>query len=141
MIKIFLFAFIFTLISSKSTPSVNLGVNTTFDKNKNEFEFQYSGTGKDIILFYFKLDNKYVDYDIQGPYGDTQGSTSGKSEISVSLVQSKEKGTYTIKFKSEEKNKGSFVIYTLNSKLSIKLKNKYGNLNHQYDQKVFMSVS
>ena len=128
MIKIFLFAFIFTLISSKSVPSVKLGVNTTFDMNNNEFKFQYNGPGKDIILFYFTLDNNYVEYDIDCPNAGSSGSTSGSSRSFKALVQSVKKGTCTIKFEPKEENKGSFVIYTLNSKLSIKLKNKYGNL-------------
>lgn len=128
MIKIFLFVFIFTLASSKTIPSVKLGVNTTFDKNNNEFKFQYSGPGKDIILFYFKLDNNYINYDIDCPNGGSSTSISGSSESSKALSQLGKKGTCTIKFEPEEENKGSFVIYTLNNKLSIKLKNKYGNL-------------
>lgn len=128
MKKIFLLAFIFILVSPKSIPSVNLGVNTTFDMNNNEFKFQYSGPGKDIILFYFKLDNNCVDYDIDCPNGGSGSSISGSSEFSKVFQQIEKKGTCTITFEPKEENKGSFVIYTLNSKLSIKLKNKYGNL-------------
>ena len=141
MIKICLFAFIFTLISSKSVPSVKLGVNTTFDMNNNEFKFQYNGPGKDIILFYFTLDNKYVKYDIDCPNAGSSGN-SGGSVSSQIFIQVGKEGTCTIKFEPEEKKKGSFVIYTLNTKLSIKLENKYGNLVSAFeDDDNLVSVS
>ena len=91
MKKIFLLAFIFILVSPKSIPSVNLGVNTTFDMNKNEFKFQYSGPGQDIILFYFKLDNNCVYYDIDCPNGGSGISMSGSSESSEALKQLEKK--------------------------------------------------
>ena len=128
MIKIFLFFFIFALISSKSSPSVKLGVNTTFDMNNNEFKFEYKGPGKDIIIFYIKSDNYYVDYDLDCPNTSIESSISGGTYDSITATQIEKTGTCTIKFESEKESKGSFVIYTIKSKLSIKLKNKYGNL-------------
>ena len=128
MIKIFQFFFIFALISSKSSPSVKLGVNTTFDMNNNEFNFEYKGPGKDIIIFYIKSDNYYFDYDLVCPNTSMESSISGGTYASITATQVGTTGTCTIKFESEKESKGSFVIYTIKSKLSIKLKNKYGNL-------------
>ena len=125
MIKIFLFISIFVFISLKSIPSVKLGVNTTIDINNNEFKFEYNGPGHDIILFYFQFDQKYIHSSIECP----DHSISGGNEYSRALIHIGKRGTCTIKFDPEEKDKGSFVIYTLNNKLSIKLKNKYGNLS------------
>lgn len=117
--KIFLIGFIFTLVSSKTNPSVQLGVNTTFDRNNNLFEFNYNGKGKDLILFNINPDEEYLYYDIECP-DDTIGRyVSYTSGDSVLMLQSKKKGTCSIYFYPEDKNKGSFLI---------RLKNKYGNL-------------
>ena len=141
---LFLLFLIFTLVSSKSIiPSVKMGVNTTFDLNDNEFEFEYSGPGTDLILFYFKIDNNSLIYKIDCPnsHSQTQIYNTQETELASNFRQLNKKGTCKIKFESEERNKGSFVIYTAKNKLSIKLKNKYGNLIHQYDSKAFMSLS
>ena len=107
----------------------------------NQFKFEYSGPGKDIILFYFNFSN-YVDYDIDCPNGGISSSSSGFSEEAEAVAQFGKKGICTIKFESTEEYKGSFVIYTLNNKLSIKLKNKYGNLDTAYeDDDNMISVS
>lgn len=124
MIKIFLFAFIFALVSSKSATLVKLGVNTTYDMNDTLFKFEYNGPGNDIILFYFDSDVHLFSYDISC----REGSKSGGSDLLITIRQIAKNGTCTIRFRPEEYHKGSFVIYTLNNKLSIKLKNKYGNL-------------
>ena len=68
-----------------------MGINTTFDKNNNEFTFQYSGPGKDIILFYFKLDNNYIEYEIECPNGSSGTSSSGSSEYSEAIFQVEKK--------------------------------------------------
>ena len=138
-----LFAFIISLVSSKSIPSVKLGVNTTFDMDNNEFEFQYSGPGTDLILFYFKIEQNVFICKIDCTNSHSQSSIDNTEETEMvgTFQQLGTKGICSIKFESEERNKGSFVIYTLKNKLSIKLKNKYGNLIHQYDNKNFMSVS
>ena len=127
MRKIFFFIFILSFISSKDIPSVKLGAKNTFDaESDNSFKYVYKGPGKDLLVIYFYFDTNSYSYDIDCQNSSTGSSGSGSSEKVDVVNQIDKSGTCTIKF---EEGKGSFIIYTLNIELGIKLKNKYGNIN------------
>ena len=126
MRKIFFFIFILAFISSKDIPSVKLGAKTTFDaESDNSFKYVYKGPGKDLLVFYAYFDTISYNYDIdcQNSSSGTRGTGSSEKVNVVKLID--KSTTCTIKF---EEGKGSFIIYTLNIELGIKLKNKYGNI-------------
>lgn len=126
MTKIFFLFFIFSLISSKETTSIKLGVQTEFDSNSNNlFKYEYKGPGKDLIVIYLYFEGGAYTYDIDCLSEGTSRSGSGYEDIFMH-AQIGKSGTCSLKF---EEGKGYLIIYTLNTELGIKLKNKYGNVN------------
>lgn len=134
MIEILLL-FIITLSSSKKIPTIELGVNTTFDSISNELEFIYNGPGKDIILIYVKFEGEYYDYEFDCTYSHSTGEGTSSEIVLYSNNQVGKTGSCNIKFfLSNDSDKGSLIIYTLNKVLSIKLKNQYGHLDNEFFQ-------
>ena len=131
MLKIFLLIFALTLISPKTIPSIKAGMNTTFDYNHQEFNFDYRGPGKDEMLMYINTGGWQFDYYIDCELFTADLKTFEDEFIGFMDIYYKNSPCY-IRFSSSDGNKeakGSFVIYGYKTPLSIKLKNKYGNVN------------
>ena len=131
MIIKFLLIYILTLTSSKTIPSIKAGFNTSFDYNNKEFTFDYKGPGHDLILLYMNIEGATFHCTIECSLNIIGRDTEIGEFSMVNQIYYPKSPCY-IKFDiTEEKKeaKGSFVIYNFNKQLSIKLKNKYGNVN------------
>ena len=130
MKKILLIIFTFALVSSKLTSSSSIiyGVNTTIDENNMEFTLNYNGRGKDILLLYLSYEGSlFVNYSC-GTKGYKNQTYSNAGEDLILMTHYDKKSTCRFKYNPEKGQKYSFVMYSMNTPVKIKLKNKYGNL-------------
>ena len=130
MKKILLLIFTFALVSSKLTSSSSIiyGVNTTIDENNLEFTLDYNGKGKDILLLYLSYEGSlFVKYRC-GMEGYKNQTYSNAGEDLVLMTHYDKKSTCKFIYTPEKGKKYSFVMYSMNTPVKIKLKNKYGNL-------------
>ena len=130
MKKIILLIFTFALVSSKLTSSSKIiyGVNPTIDENNIEFTLDYNSQGKDILLLYLSYEGSlFVNYSC-GMQGYANKTYSKAGEDLVLMTHYDKKSTCRFKYAPVKGKKYSFVMYSMNTPVKIKLKNKYGNL-------------
>lgn len=146
MIKILLLFFALSLSSSKTIPSVKAGINTTFDYNNDEFKYDYKGPGKDLMIMYANAEGGNFKLRIECKLDEVPGEITIGDYVKTNQIYFPNSPCMII-FNSTEGNKeakGSFVIYNFNKELSIKLKNKYGNVNlptYHLDEPGYLSIS
>ena len=127
--KLILLFILFSLLSSKIIPSIELGVNTTLDMDNTVFNFEYNGPGKDLILMYIKHGSCFITYTMRCGLFDFHFGMFGAEEKLELIPQESKISKCKLNFTLTEGDEGSFIIYTLNQKLSISLKNQYGMVN------------
>ena len=130
-LKIFLLALFLTLTLTKTIPYIKEGINTTFDDYNNDFQFEYNGPGLDLILIYLEAINEEFNFEMNCSNISLRIEYTGIREKLIGMPLDLPLHLCKFKFTKNEENKkskGSLVVYSCKKGLSIKLRNKYGNI-------------
>ena len=113
-----------------SLPSFKVGQNVSYDTSNCEFNLEYTGPNRNMLLMFFNHENQNLTYEITCPKNWVSGNSQTRyASILYYIIEA----PCSLKIHPDEKDSGTFIFYDFKAKFKIKLRNKYGNTNIDFD--------
>ena len=119
---------LFSLSLSLEATSIDYGQKVLFNLTNYEFSIPYKGPSKNIFLFLISHEKGKLEYEIVCPMIEISNNLTHKEN---GIIIYNDYGSCTLKFKVEEEDKGSFIVYDFKALYEIKLKNIYGKIDNE----------
>ena len=122
---IFVLAFLLAFIASVTVPQIKLGEKISFDSSNKEFALTDKAPNKNILLVLISHEEgKKLGYKFASYYDTTY--YKGILDKEIGIIWDYSHGPCEFALNLIESDKGSLMIYDLQTTLKTKLRNKYG---------------